>query len=45
VTPGVHFNGAQLYAMDKRAIEAGRVPTVIHFNNLTRTAVNGRTAR
>ncbi len=43
VTPGVHFNGAQLYAMDKRALEAGRVPTVIHFNNLTRTAVNGRT--
>ena len=40
---GSHFNGAQLYAMDKRALEAGRVPTVVHFSNITRRPVNERT--
>lgn len=43
LTTETHFNSAQLYAMDKRALEAGHVPTVIHFSHLTNRPVDGRT--
>ncbi len=32
---GAHFNGAQLYAMNKRALESGTAGRVIHYSNVT----------
>jgi hypothetical protein len=32
---GPAFNGPQIYALDKRALESGRLPTVVHISNIT----------
>jgi hypothetical protein len=39
---GAHFNGPQIYAFDKRALEAGSLGQVVHFSGVTHVS-GGRT--